>query len=193
MSIKLKEPITIYQVKHDDKSDVYNVMAININTLGEALELGRTAKWTEDEGYVDLYPSKKAAAEEAYNRTYWDEYAEDSEDDEEDFNIEDIKSSDSCVAACCGECTQCAPIPKPSVEELYPLEEYPSKLVRFQNTNTIQLFKRRPGQKPSANCAFITQEEADIFKKDANVKANYSLTKAGKPSLYEEYCEIYFD
>lgn len=188
MSIKLKEPITIYQVKHNDKSDVYNVVAININTLGEALELGRTAEWTEEEGYVDLFPTKKAAVEAAFNRTCWEDYIE---DEDEDFEI--TASPSSCVAACCGECTKCTPIPKPSVEELYPLEEYPSKLVRFQNTNTIQLFKRRPGQKPSANCAFITKEEADIFKKDSNVKTNYSLTKAGRPSLYEEYCEIYFN
>ena len=90
------------------------------------------------------------------------------------------------------ECTECN-LPEPTIEELYPMSEYPSKLVKFDTTDTIRLFKRRPGQKPAFNCAFITQKEADKFKKDADIKSNYSLTKLGRPSLYSKYVDKYFD
>ena len=73
------------------------------------------------------------------------------------------------------------------------MDEYPSKIVKFDTTETIRLFKRRPGQKPTANCAFITQAEADKFKRDSNIKSNYSLTRIGKPDTYEYYVEKYFD
>lgn len=185
MKFKLKNPVTIYEVYQDPNTVdmIYRVKPIELSTLDDILDLGRTASYDSSYGYVDLFENEIEAVMEAYKRT---------------TIAHTFDGDDDCGCDDCDFCEECdyyedCTIPEPSVEELYPMDEYPSKLVRFDTTDTIRLFRRRPGQKPASNCAFITQKEADKFKKDANIKSNYSLTRTGKPGLYMDYINKYFD
>lgn len=188
MKFKLKNPVTIYEVYQDPNTMdmIYRVRPIELSTLDDILDLGRTASYDSSYGYVNLFETEVEAVMAAYRRTTLSNTL--SKDDSCDVNC------DNCKEACCGDCDDCdEAIPEPSVEELFPMDEYPSKIVKFDTTETIRLFKRRPGQKPTANCAFITQAEADKFKHDSNIKSNYSLTRIGKPDTYKYYVEKYFD
>ena len=155
---------------------IYRVKPVELSTLNDILDLGRTASYDESYGYTDLFEDEIDAVMAAYRRT----------------TLSNTLAEDNSCDGDCDHCEVCT-IPEPTVEELYPMNEYPSKLVKFDTTDTIRLFRRRPGQKPTLNCAFITQKEADKFKKDANIKSNYSLTKLGRPNLYSKYVDKYFD
>lgn len=183
MKFKLKTPVTIYEVYLDsDNSELlYRIKPIKLSTLDDILDLGRTAYYSETCGYANLFETEVEAVMDAYKRTT----TAHTSDESDTCNCGDC----DCTCDCHKECT----IPEPTIEQLYPMDEYPSKLVRFDTTDTIRLFRRRPGQKPASNCAFITQKEANKFKKDANVKSNYSLTRVGKPGLYMDYINKYFD
>lgn len=178
MKFKLKNPITIYEVYQDPNTMdmIYRVKPVELSTLDDILNLGRTASYSEEYGYTDLFETEVEAVMAAYRRT----------------TLSNTLAEDASCDGDCDHCEECT-VPEPTVEELYPMDEYPSKLVRFDTTDTIRLFRRRSGQKPASNCAFITQEEANKFKRDADIKSNYSLTRAGKPDLYMDYIDKYFD
>ncbi len=195
MNFKLKTPVTVYEVyQNPEESEIfYKVRPITLGSLKEIMDLGRTASWTEEYGYNDLYPDETSATIAAYNRTLLvhsmlkDDYFQNRFDDCD-------TCCDDCDCEGCGSCGDChCDVLEPSVKELYPMDEYPAKLVKFDSTKTIRLFRRRPGQKPSANCAFITSEEVKKFKIVANIKSNYSLTQKGNPKMYAHYCDVYFD
>lgn len=195
MNFKLKAPLTVYEVYQnpEDSEIFYKVRPITLSSLKDIMDLGRTTSWTKEYEYNDLYPDEASATMAAYNRTLLihsmlkDDYSQNRFDDCD-------TCCDDCDCEGCGSCGDChCDIPEPSVEELYPMDEYPAKLVKFDSTKTIRLFRRRPGQKPSANCAFITSTEVEEFKRVANIKSNYSLTQESNPKLYTQYCNTYFD
>lgn len=87
-----------------------------------------------------------------------------------------------------------APLEEPTSEELaaesmpeYSMEEYPSKLVKFEATNTFKLFRRKPNNKQSRTCIFITSEAIEAFKKTATNKSNYSLNADDAPEMYTKW------
>lgn len=69
----------------------------------------------------------------------------------------------------------------------YPIEEYPSKIVKFDATNTFKLFRRKPNNKQSRTCIFVTEEAVEAFKKSATNKSNYSLEAEVAPEMYTKW------
>lgn len=180
MSIKLEKPITIYQIVYAVDSEIFNVNAVQIKTLGDALDLGRTALWTKEEGYVNLFPTRKAAIEEAFRRNC-------------QIEAGSSHSTDCCQAGCSESCCCTdASTPESPVDDYLPLDEFPSKLVRFTEDEVIRLYRRKPGQKQSANCVFISKDVVEMFKHDCSCKSNYSLIRAQSPELYKVYENTFF-
>lgn len=77
------------------------------------------------------------------------------------------------------------PAAEPAPE--YPIEEYPSKIVKFDATNTFKLFRRKPNNKQSRTCIFVTEEAVEAFKKAATNKSNYSLEASAAPEMYTKW------
>lgn len=78
---------------------------------------------------------------------------------------------------------------EPAVEPTpeYSIEEYPSKIVKFDATNTFKLFRRKSNNKQSRTCIFVTEEAVEAFKKAATNKSNYSLEADAAPEMYTKW------
>ena len=194
MNLDFIEPITLYRVVPSSQGyGIWEVKEVELSTLQDALDLGRTTCYLPEFGYADLFTDEYSALKEAYDRmcyqltSEWED-PKDISEEEPDEVVEDSRG-------CCGECDHCksnCEAEGTPIDNLYPLDEYPSKLVWFPSTKTIKMFRRKPGQTPSEKCKFISTALVEAFKKDATNKADYSLTAAKSPSKYKKWCDQLF-
>lgn len=194
MNLDFIEPITLYRVVPSSQGyGIWEVKEVELSTLQDALDLGRTTCYLPEFGYADLFTDEYSALKEAYDRmcyqltSEWED-PKDISEEEPDEVVEDSRG-------CCRECDHCksnCEADGTPIDNLYPLDEYPSKLVWFPSTKTIKMFRRKPGQTPSEKCKFISTALVEAFKKDTTNKADYSLTAAKSPSKYKKWCDQLF-
>lgn len=199
MNLDFIEPITLYQVVPSSQGNgIWKVKEIELSTLQDALDLGRTTCYLPEFGYskfsyADLFTDEYSALKEAYDRmcyfliSEWNAMKDVSEEEPEEVKEDSHGYCGECD--CCKSNCEADSIP---LDNLYPLDEYPSKLVWFPSTKTIKLFRRKPGQTPSEKCKFISTALVEAFKKDATNKTDYSLTAAKSPSKYKKWCDQLF-
>lgn len=121
--------------------------------------------------FIGVYNAAEEAYEEALrlNRNAWVSYTDHQrpEDGDEEEAEEDCTPSQ------------------------FSMEKFPSKLIWLSLPRKIFLARRKPKDKQSSACLFITQDLANKFIADSTDKCTYTLHAEDSEELYERWVKLF--